>query len=55
MNDPIMVFHQDNKTKLKPASFFTSYNPYKRKVNLNLKSMVVLNNRFNLSIIKSLN
>ena len=39
------VLDRDNKTKLVPASFC-----YERKVNYSLKSVIVINNRFNLFI-----
>ena len=55
MNHPIMFLDRGNKTKLVPVSFFYSLGLFERKANFNLKSVIVINNRFNLSILKKLN
>ena len=55
MNHPIIFLDRDNKTKLVPASFsFFLENSCGRKININLKRVIVINNRFNLSIVKEL-
>ena len=38
-----------------PASFFTFWNSYEKKVNFILKNAIVINNPFNLTIIKKPN
>ena len=42
MNHPRMFVDRDNKVKLMPASFFTGYNSYERKINFNLKKFIKL-------------
>ena len=56
MSHPIMFLDQDNKTKLVPASFsyFLELLFMREEENFNLKSVMVINNRFNLSIIKKM-
>ena len=54
MNHPIMFLNWDDETKLVPASFSYFLEPLWEKKKINLKSMIVKNNRFNLSIIKKL-
>ena len=54
MNHPIMFLDRENKTTLVPASFFYFLELYERKVYFNVKSVVVINNRFNLCFIKKL-
>ena len=51
MNQPLMLLHPDNKTKLVPASLSSFY---EKKTSFNLKSVMIINKRFNLSIIKKL-
>ena len=48
MNHPINFLERDNKAKLVADSF------YKRKINFTLKSVIIINNCVNLSIIKKL-
>ena len=47
MNHLIMFLDRVNKAKLVPPS-------YERKTSFNLKNVIVINNRFNLSIMKEL-
>ena len=55
MNYPIMLLDQDNKTKLLPCYFSYFFRTLiERKINFNFKSVIVLNNHFNISIIKEL-
>ena len=51
MNQPLMLLYPDNKTKLVPASLSSFY---EKKTSFNLKSVMIINKRFNLSIIKKL-
>ena len=54
MNHPIMFLDRDNETKLVPASFSYFLELMRVKQNFNLKSVIVINDRFNLCIIKKL-
>ena len=51
---PIMFLHQDNKMNLLLASFSYFLELLWEKINFNLEIVIVINNRFNLSILKKL-